>query len=784
MSEAIATEKQKLVERLREARVGDERFIDVHEGEKGSTDHTQFDPDGVSGNYGVYAGDRLIEIDVDDGGEAPELPDTFYVETPNADVDKGEGHYYYKVPAGTRHKLDGRYGKENPTPAFGEIRVHNQYVVGPGSSLEDGRRYEIRDDREIHELSWYKLRNIIEQAGETPDGVDESQTDLSTTDNNRAASNGEHEPSDYDFAERLELAREHDDKLDTLFRGNHTAAGYDDRSSADCALAAKLAFWFEGDKHDVRAAMDKSRAEKWNERNDDSYRSSVLEAVDKCTEYYEPRKDIKPQIPEDASPDVEPSEGENNEDEEYDEGNTDVAQDGSENEAVRLIERWLTDYEDENDDTPPASTINSECAQIISAVEDFACTYEDDELWHYNEETGKWRDRGEERARDILVDALDDEYSRRKKNEIIDQIKSKVTTKSVLGMGVSGRKIATQDGILALPSGDRRQIEPYDFVQAKLQTEYDPDADCPRFREFVENSTRTGADLKKLQEYVGYTLLVDEMPYHKTMFVVGPKHSGKSTFISTIARLFPGGAPESAADRSDWRVSAATPQQLTTQFGRAKLIDSWLNASADIPEEALQDTGTFKTLVGDDIVEADRKYKDMITFRPTTKHIFSANQLPPIPNADDAVWRRVLIVPFPESVPKDERETGLEDELADELPGILNWALEGLQRLLENDGFSGDLNEEKTREKWSMWGTSVMRFQARVLRDDPGAEISVSEIYNTYKRWCAKNDLMPDGQRSFGHQLTKYPHIDSIQTGGGRHNERVYTNVKVREEGV
>ena len=154
--------------RLRDANLDTQRFIDVQDGEKGTYDYTQYEPDapGLSGNYGVYggagAGDDtgwiFVDLDVDDydGDRAPGwIPETLTVASSHTDGDSG-GHFYVALPTGTKDALKEAFGTANPSPSWGEVRVHNQYCVGPGSQL-DGCSKEWCDDCVDPDSGYYRL---------------------------------------------------------------------------------------------------------------------------------------------------------------------------------------------------------------------------------------------------------------------------------------------------------------------------------------------------------------------------------------------------------------------------------------------------------------------------------------------------------------------------------------------------------------------------------------------------------------------------------------------------
>ncbi|MCG1004874.1 MULTISPECIES: bifunctional DNA primase/polymerase [Halobacterium] len=309
MSEA----RDRVAARLEEAGVDPARFVDVEDGEKGSFNHDMHAPDAVEGNYGIYATaeDRLIILDVDDYDDVndrsgltalSELPATLEQKSPH-----GGTHRLYAV----EETVDGRLiadvfedelGTKNPKPSWGEVRVANQYVVGAGSELngcdkdwcedcaaEDGGQYELHADREIATISPADVLSVLQADPNYREDDDDTDTADEPPQNTGGDANTEEALS-------YALNKSNDDKIRRLWRGDYSDYN-DDRSRAESALAYKLAFWLQGDKSAVRRAMNGSNLpedvsppnlQKWSERQDESYRSSVLKAVDKQGDYWDP----------------------------------------------------------------------------------------------------------------------------------------------------------------------------------------------------------------------------------------------------------------------------------------------------------------------------------------------------------------------------------------------------------------------------------------------------------------------------------------------------------------
>jgi hypothetical protein len=298
--------RRRLAERLDAAGIDPERFIQCRDGEKASVDHSRIPHTAVRGEYGIYAtaSDRLAILDVDDYGEIEdtagldaleELPATLEQESAHG----GRHHFYAVEPDADGRliaaRLEDEFGSKNLTPSWGEVRVANQYVVGAGSQLdgcdkdgcaacgrEDGGYYSLVADREIATISADTLADVLraDPSLSPDDGDDDPESESRDT-----------PAADADEDAILEFALEHDDKLRKLWNGDYSdyvENGSVDRSKAETALAMKLAFWFGKEEATVARMMDRARTKKWTERTDDSYRESVLSAVDAQTETYEP----------------------------------------------------------------------------------------------------------------------------------------------------------------------------------------------------------------------------------------------------------------------------------------------------------------------------------------------------------------------------------------------------------------------------------------------------------------------------------------------------------------
>src|SRR5262249_40607785 len=119
------------------------------------------------------------------------------------------------------------------------------------------------------------------------------------------------------------------------------------------------------------------------------------------------------------------------------------------------------------------------------------------------------------------------------------------------------------------------------------------------------------------------------------------------------------------------------PHELVVILGKLVNITTELKASDKVAEHVL------KQLTGSDAITFNPKYKEPFSAKPTAKIILVTNERPQFTDRSDGLWRRLIILPFPVTISEDRRNVHLEDELAAELPGILNWAIAGARSLYQ-----------------------------------------------------------------------------------------------------
>ena len=138
---------------------------------------------------------------------------------------------------------------------------------------------------------------------------------------------------------------------------------------------------------------------------------------------------------------------------------------------------------------------------------------------------------------------------------------------------------------------------------------------------------------------------------------------------------------------------------------------------------------------GVDQLEARFLYQENFEFTPGFKVFMASNHLPAFRQLDEALEQRIVPIPFSAVIPKEERNANLAERLKGELPGILNWAIDGLQRVLV-EGIERPWEVRKLLFRYKITHNAVQRFLNDSCDFAPKYEAGSHELYDRYRRYC------------------------------------------------
>ena len=175
----------------------------------------------------------------------------------------------------------------------------------------------------------------------------------------------------------------------------------------------------------------------------------------------------------------------------------------------------------------------------------------------------------------------------------------------------------------------------------------------------------------------------------------------------------------------------------------------------------------IKRLTGDDVISARFLYGEFFDFLPTFKIFMATKHKLKIGGMDNAIWRRIRMVPFEVSFPENKQDRKLSKKLANELPGILAWMVEGtLKWRKEGLGTTPAVLEATEAYRHEM--SAIKTFLGEMCFREENSMVKFLTLYNAYKSWCEENHERVMSARAFGMRLGETG-MDKIRISKGYH---------------
>lgn len=311
--------------------------------------------------------------------------------------------------------------------------------------------------------------------------------------------------------------------------------------------------------------------------------------------------------------------------------------------------------------------------------------------------------------------------------------------------------IPVRNGLLNVKERRISSFDPKRYFFNKVNAEFKLDQDCPKIKDFFRSVVGSDEDVEGLREFIGYCL-VKKYNYAKSLMLEGDGSNGKTTMIKLITEFL-----------GEKNISSVKLHNLDNdRFSKAMLHNKLANLVPDIGAEDLTTTDSFRSLTGNDPVQADRKFKSSISFVNYAKMIFGANKIPMPKDDVDAFFRRWIIIRFPyKFVPASEVEAYkdrggvfardndlLQKILGDaELSGFLNWVLDGYHNVEVNGDFTNTKSTFEVKLQWTRMSNSFAAFfMDEVQEASEDVLLSKSDLHRAYVNYCKGHGLKPISQ--------------------------------------
>lgn len=294
--------------------------------------------------------------------------------------------------------------------------------------------------------------------------------------------------------------------------------------------------------------------------------------------------------------------------------------------------------------------------------------------------------------------------------------------------------------------GHRRE----DMITKLIPINYVPDAKCPAFIKFIYRVLNADDNLVRyVWKSLGYSL-TGSIREHVLNFCFGPSgNNGKSTLVEAMVHVF-----------GDY--ACVTPvETLMVKNGDggisndiARLKGMRLVVAPETEDGKRLNEGLIKRLTGGDTISARFMRAEYFEFKPTFKMFMVGNHKPVIRGTDDAIWRRIALIPFEVTIPKEERDRDLANKLRTESEGILSWIIGGYA-CYRAEGLELPGRIEEASNEYRQESDILGAFLSECTERRQHAITKASKLYTAYQSWCKTTGEYCVTQTRFGRAMVE-----------------------------
>lgn len=327
-------------------------------------------------------------------------------------------------------------------------------------------------------------------------------------------------------------------------------------------------------------------------------------------------------------------------------------------------------------------------------------------------------------------------------------------------LDASDMVLGTSDGMLIdLTTGQVRKQVPGDLITKATGCAYDPQAACPAFIAFLRSlfcglTGSTGPDddqgmIQYMQMAFGYCLtgkVVEKMFF----FAFGGGDNGKSRLVEVLRELLGSYAiivsTNAFMQRND--TSGATPEI-------ARLQGMRLAVATETNDHQVFDEALVKAVTGGEMFSARRLYGSPFEFMPKFKLFMSGNDKPIIRSDGRAMWSRLHLMPFERVFEVHQQDKGLAAKLSAELPGILNWAIEGCLLWQKAGGLTMPPRMLAGVQQYKTDMDLIQQWMSDCCKLAPTLTTLSAPAYASFGNWCKQNGHRVITQTKFSMKLAE-----------------------------
>jgi putative DNA primase/helicase len=290
--------------------------------------------------------------------------------------------------------------------------------------------------------------------------------------------------------------------------------------------------------------------------------------------------------------------------------------------------------------------------------------------------------------------------------------------------------LATKNGVVDLRTGDLRNGHPEDRISRHSPVAFDSEATCPAFERFIAHVLPDREVRVYVQKLAGIALTGD-VSVQILVFLHGAGANGKSVFANAIKHVIgrdyarqaaPGLLLKARGDRH--------PTEVADLYGARLVVSTEIDDGRELAEALVKQT------TGGDELKGRFMHRDFFGFKPTHKTWLLANHRPTVRGTEEAIWRRVKLVPFGVTIAEADRDEHLGEKLAAEEAGILNWMIEGCLSWQRDGALADPAAVRAAVEEYRADSDALAPFFDECCAIESAQSTRASALYRTYKTWA------------------------------------------------
>ncbi|PFO18829.1 DNA primase [Bacillus thuringiensis] len=289
-----------------------------------------------------------------------------------------------------------------------------------------------------------------------------------------------------------------------------------------------------------------------------------------------------------------------------------------------------------------------------------------------------------------------------------------------------------ENGIVDLKTGKLQQHDRELGLTKITNIAFDENAKCPEWLNFLDQIFQGDKELAEyMQRLIGYSL-TGEITEQIMVFLIGGGSNGKSTFINIIKDIMGDYGRQAKSDTFIKKKETGANNDI------ARLVGSRFVSAIESEDGEQLSEAFVKQITGGEPVLARFLRQEFFEFIPEFKVFFTTNHKPVIKGVDEGIWRRIRLIPFNLQLPKEKRDKKLPEKLSLEMPGILNWAIEGCLKWQQSGLNDPSIVMKATgdyKEEMDILGPFM--FECCFKRED--VQVEAKDLYEVYANWCFKN---------------------------------------------